>query len=53
MPNNKDFFLAGNIIRGVLAAFRCYGEGKKVAGFVVESLKLDEQKKNLNLLGRI
>jgi uncharacterized protein (DUF427 family) len=29
--NDSSFFVAGNAIRGALAAFKCYFEGKKVA----------------------
>ena len=36
--SNKGTFIAGNVTRGALAAFRCYFEGKKVASKIKEYL---------------
>ncbi len=40
--SDERFFAVGNVLRGALAAFKCYFEGKKCAKFVDNSLK--EQK---------
>jgi thioredoxin reductase len=47
--NNKNFFLVGNIIRGALAAFKCFKEGKKVAYAVDKSLKNNNEIQTINL----
>ena len=36
--SNKGIFIAGNVTRGALAAFRCYFEGKKVASKIKDYL---------------
>ncbi|MEA1914543.1 MAG: FAD/NAD(P)-binding oxidoreductase, partial [Campylobacterota bacterium] len=41
---HKNIFVAGNVIRGALAAFKCYAEGEKVALSVDASLKNTQQK---------
>jgi len=46
---NKNFFLAGNVIRGALAAFKCFKEGKKVAHAVDKSLKNNNEIQTINL----
>ncbi len=46
---NSHIFLAGNVIRGALAAFKCYAEGKKVATSLHNSLKEDKETKIINI----
>ena len=46
---NKNFFLAGNVIRGALAAFKCFKEGKKVAHAVDKSLKNNNEIQTIDL----
>jgi len=41
---NPNYFATGNILRGALAAFKCYFEGKECAKFVDSSLKKDEKR---------
>jgi len=40
---NKDIFVVGNALRGALAAYKCYFEGKNVAKYVHDSLKEEEK----------
>ena len=40
---NRRFFAAGNLLRGALTAFNCFFEGRKVARFVDQSLKYDNE----------
>lgn len=39
---NEDFFVAGNVLRGALAGYKCYFEGKSVAQHVHQVLKENE-----------
>ncbi len=41
--SKKEFFAAGNVLRGVLTAFKCYFEGKKVASKVHASLLVKKE----------
>ncbi len=41
--NSESFFVAGNALRGALAAFRCYFEGKKVAKNIHDYIRFKHQ----------
>ena len=47
--HNKNIFLAGNVIRGALAAFKCFKEGKNVASAVDKSLKNEKDIETIQL----
>jgi thioredoxin reductase len=47
--NKENFFVAGNALRGALAAFKCYFEGKKVAKNMSEYIKFKHQPKNIQI----
>ena len=46
---NEDIFLAGNVIRGALSAYKCYFEGQKVAKQIVKSLASKQSSKFIKL----
>ena len=41
---SKNFFAVGNVLRGALTAFKCFFEGKKLAKFIDNSIKLEKLK---------
>jgi hypothetical protein len=47
--SNEYFFAAGNILRGALAAFKCFFEGRNVAHYVDMSLKNKLKPKNIQI----
>ena len=44
-----NFFVAGNALRGALAAFKCYFEGKKVAKSIDNYIKFKHQPQNIDI----
>ena len=46
---NENIFLAGNVIRGALSAYKCYFEGQKVAREIVKSLDSKQSSKYIQL----
>ena len=46
---NENIFLAGNIIRGALSAYKCYFEGQKVAKEIARSLNSKQSSKFIKL----
>ena len=46
---NENIFLAGNIIRGALSAYKCYFEGKKAAKEIAKSLDRKQSGKYIKL----
>ena len=47
--NNESFFIAGNALRGALAAFKCYFEGKKVAKNIHNYIRFKHQPENIEI----
>ncbi|NPA74177.1 MAG: NAD(P)-binding protein [Epsilonproteobacteria bacterium] len=43
------FFATGNVLRGALAAFKCYFEGKRCANFVDNSLKEEKEQEIIKI----
>ena len=46
---NENIFLAGNVIRGALSAYKCYFEGQKAAEEIAKSLKSKQSSKYIKL----
>ena len=46
---NENIFLAGNVIRGALSAYKCYFEGQKVAKEIAKSLDSKHVSKYIKL----
>ncbi len=45
----ENFFVAGNALRGALAAFKCYFEGKKVAKSIDEFIKFKHKPQTITI----
>ncbi len=46
---NENIFVAGNALRGALAAFKCYFEGKKVAKSIDEYIRFKHQPETVHI----
>ena len=46
---NENIFLAGNVIRGALSAYKCYFEGEKAAKEIVKSLDSKQNSKFIKI----